>query len=116
VDGSVFLLDHKGVVLRTEGTDPFSITSSGMFYPRAIVSRVPSQRGVFSISSDPQVSFEISKGNFDIQRLVIEAKSKPKMQKVLQQYNINEYSIYQDLDNLSNYLNRLMRIGSPVEK
>ena len=108
-DGAVFILDNKATTIITEKTKPFDISFSGVFYPKVIASRVISQRSIFTISHKPTVSFELLRGEFEIKKIIINGNSKPKIQKSLELYNINEYSIYQDLDNLSNYLNRFIR-------
>ncbi|MEX8546905.1 MAG: hypothetical protein V5804_04815 [Mucilaginibacter sp.] len=104
----VFIVDFKNHPLTTDG-DPFDITSSGFFYPKGLTARVISQRGVFSISHEPTISLEKNIKEYEFIKIVINKKSKKEIQKQLEQYGINEYSIYQDLDSLSDYLNRFIR-------
>jgi hypothetical protein len=105
-DAAVFVFDFEDIVISTDLIDPFDIDFSGVFFPKGITARVISQRGIFSISHKPQKSLEklISHKNFV--KLKIKNEIKFQIQKKLEQYGINEFSIYQDLDNLSSYLNR----------
>jgi len=106
-DASVFVYDFKNEDSLLQNVSPFNITSSGVFYPKGLTARVISQRGIFSISHLPSVSLDKTlKGNF--YKLIIKGKSKRKIHKHLEQYGLNEYSIYQDLDSLSDYLNRFV--------
>lgn len=107
-DASVFLFDYRNEVFDTEKADPFKIKGSGVFHPKGVTARVISQRGIFSISHNPKKSLEILMPNFSFVKLKIKGNSKKAIQKTLEQYGINEFSIYQDLDNLSNYLNRFV--------
>ncbi|NID08923.1 FRG domain-containing protein [Fibrivirga algicola] len=114
-DASVFIFDFKNETTQTERLDPFTITFSGVFYPKGITARVISQRGVFSFSNNPQKSLEVLMPTFDFIKLKINGGAKKSIQKNLEQYGINEFSIYQDLDNLSNYLNRFV-LSKEIDK
>lgn len=107
-DGAVIVMDFKNMTLKTAGLNPFKIPSSGIFYPKGLTSRVVSQRGIFSISHKPTKSLENLLEDCNFIKIRINKKAKENIQKTLEQYGINEFSIYQDLDNLSNYLNRFM--------
>ena len=107
LDSAVFIMDFYNYKIETNLVDPYEIDHSGVFYPKGLSSRVINQRGVFTISHDPQVPFnELREFNFIKLRIV--GKAKKEIQQHLELYGINEYSIYQDLDNLSNYLNRFV--------
>lgn len=108
VDASVFILDFKNETIKTEEYKPFEIGSSGVFYPRGITARVINQRGVFTISHKPQVKFDKLVKEYDFIKIKIKGTAKKEIQRTLEQYGINEFSIFQDLDNLSNYLNRFV--------
>lgn len=108
IDSSLFILDFKNMVIDTQKTTPFNLSFSGVFYPKGLTARVISQRGVFTISQKPEVSLEKLMLQSSIVKVKINGSSKRLIQKNLEQYGINEFSIYQDLDNLSNYLNRFI--------
>lgn len=109
-DASVFIMDFKNKVLKTKEMGPFDKKPiiSGVFYPKGLSARVINQRGVFTISHKPKLSLEkiLNKNTFI--KLRIDGKAKKDILRNLEQYGINEFSIYQDLDNLSNYLNRFI--------
>ncbi len=108
-DGAVFILNNKDEAINTEKVNPFNISFSGVYYPKGIATRVISQRSIFTVSHKPSLSFEDLQSKYEIKKIIITGNAKPKIQKSLELYNINEYSIYQDLDNLSIYLNRFIR-------
>lgn len=107
-DGAFYVFDFKNETLITKNKDPFKINFSGVFYPEGITRRVINQRGVFSISHNPTIPFNELMSKYDFIKFKINKKGKKSIQHSLEQYNINEFSIYNDLDNLSNYLNRFM--------
>lgn len=109
-DSAVFILDFQNSVLPTKEYRPFDkdINVSGVFYPKGLSARVINQRGVFTISHNPKLSLEKILSHFTFTKLRIQGKAKKYILRNLEQYGINEFSIYQDLDNLSNYLNRFI--------
>jgi FRG domain len=107
-DGAVIIMDFSNASLITQNIDPFNIHFSGIYYPKGLTARVISQRGVFSVSHNPSKPFEELTTDFTFVKLRIKSKVKQNLLNVLEQYAINEFSIYQDLDNLSNYLNRFI--------
>lgn len=108
IDSSVFILDFENEVINNQMNSPFEIDHSGVFFPKGITARIISQRGVFTISHKPELSLEKNMKDKKILKIRIKGSSKKSIQKVLEQYGINEFAIYQDLDNLSNYLNRFV--------
>jgi hypothetical protein len=107
-DASVIIMDFKNMTLKTAELNPFKISNSGIFYPKGLTLRVVSQRGIFTISHKPTKPLEKLLVDSNFIKLRIKKNSKENIQKNLEQYGINEFSIYQDLDNLSKYLNRFM--------
>ncbi len=108
IDGSVFIMKFNKNILKTENYGPFDTKESGLFYPKGLSARVINQRGVFSLSHKPRESLEKLLPKLKFTKIKIVGKSKRKLQEQLELYGINEFSIYQDLDNLSNYLNRFI--------
>lgn len=113
-DSAVYIFDFDDIVLTTDIIDPFEIDFSGVFFPKGITARVISQRGIFTISHDPTKSLDKLLPFRNFIKLRIKKNSKFLIQKKLEQYGINEFSIYQDLDNLSSYLNRYV-INKEIE-
>lgn len=108
VDGSVFKMDFSNKTIKTEKYGPFDSKKSGVFYPKGLSARVINQRGIFTLSHKPKKSLEELLPEFKFVKINIKGESKKEIQKQLELYGINEFSIYQDLDNLSNYLNRFV--------
>jgi len=108
INGSVYIMDFNNETLMTDKFGPFESEVSGVFYPRGLSARVINQRGVFSLSHKPKISLEKLLPKYEIVKLKILGNSKKELQRQLEVYGINEFSIYQDLDNLSNYLNRFI--------
>lgn len=107
-DSAVYIFDFSDNWMQDRSTSPFKIKSSGVFYPNGVSARVLSQRGVFSISHKPTTELNKLIDQDQFVKVRIKGSSKRSIQKTLEHYNINEFSIYQDLDNLSNYLNRFV--------
>lgn len=105
-DSAVFVLDNKNMSLAIKGFDPLDIKRSGVFYPRGLASRIISQRSIFTISHKPSEPIDEVRNDFEVSKIIIKNDAKHKIQKTLELFNLNEYSIYNDLDNLSKYLNR----------
>lgn len=101
----VYVYDYDNIGILTQNVAPFDMSFSGVFFPKGLTARVISQRGVFSISNNPTESLDkLVKNSF--YKIIIIGRAKKQIHKCLEQYGINEYSIYQDLDSLSDYLNR----------
>lgn len=108
IDGSVFIMDFNNTTLDTKKHEPFDINESGVFYPKGLSARVINQRGIFTLSHKPKKRLDKLLPEFEFIKIKIKGESKKELQKQLELYDINEFSIYQDLDNLSNYLNRFV--------
>lgn len=107
-DASVYIMNFRDLVLKTTQLDPFTLAQSGIFYPKGLTARVISQRGIFTISHKPSTPLQSLLPENEFIKLRIDNSCKKQILKTLEQYGINEFSIYQDLDNLSNYLNRYL--------
>lgn len=107
-DGALYIYDYtRSKIIDTTYIDPFSQNIKGIIYPTGLTSRIINQRGLFSISHLPNLPFDEQVQGF-ITKYKIPFNSKNLFQKALEKYGINEFSIYNDLDNLSNYLNRFI--------
>ena len=84
--------------------DPFSFKGVGVFFPKGLSARIISQRGLFTICGTPSISLDKEvKGEFE--RVIIAKSAKQDIIRSLDRYGVNELTIFQDLDSLSNYLN-----------
>jgi hypothetical protein len=107
-DACVYILNFDDRSFVTQGVDPFSINSSGIFYPKGLSSRVINQRGCLSISHQPEVPFNRLYDGNEFKKIVIKREGIKTIRKILELYSINEHAIYPDLDGLSKYLNRFV--------
>lgn len=84
--------------------DPFNITGLKVFFPKGLTSRILNQRGVFTISNDPNVPLE-EKIKHRLHKIIIKKEAVEEMKHTLEFYGVNKVSIFQDLDSLSSHLN-----------
>jgi hypothetical protein len=84
--------------------DPFDCKGYKVFFPSGLASRIINQRGVFTISEEPNVPVD-KNSDFEIEKILIKKNAKTDILESLNFLNINELSIFQDLVSLSNYLN-----------
>lgn len=94
IDGSVFIIDFKNEILKTDTLNPFNVEKSGVFYPRNILPIAINQKSVFTLSHNPKISLETLLPQYEIINLKIKGYSKIELQKQLEVYGINESSIF----------------------
>lgn len=80
------------------------------YIPKFISPRMLNQRALFTIHCDANTDIEISEsrlgnGEPNLRRIIIEAKLKREILKMLDDYGINMVSLFPDLDGLSQYIN-----------
>lgn len=103
-DAAIYTFKIKGFVDNKDYETPFDVKEFAVYYPYGLSSRIILQRGLFSISDKP--NFPVEKILKDkLHKIVIPKELKSEVKKQLDFYNINDFSIFQDLDSLSNYLN-----------
>ena len=74
-----------------------------LFFPSGLASRIINQRGLFTISPDPAKNLETEL--LDLKKIIISKKGKKDIINSLDFMGVNRLSLFQDLDNLSEYLN-----------
>ncbi|MUP38660.1 FRG domain-containing protein [Labilibaculum euxinus] len=84
--------------------NPFDFKGFSIFFPSGLSSRILSQRGIFTISSTPNIPLETLLQD-ELQKITIDKKSKKEIIQSLSFYGVNRMSIFQDLDGLSDHLN-----------
>ena len=84
-------------------TNPFKIKKFDTFFPSGLASRIINQRGLFTISPDPAKNLETEL--LDLKKIIISKKGKKDIINSLDFMGVNRLSLFQDLDNLSEYLN-----------
>jgi hypothetical protein len=104
-DAAIFINKAKKYVDEKDFASPFDVKDLSFYYPHGLTNRIILQRGLFSISDRPELAVE-SMLKDDLIKIIIPFKFKQGFKRQLDFYNINEFSIFQDLDSLSIYLNK----------
>lgn len=107
-DVCVYIMDYGNNIFPTNSATPFNVDRSVVFYPKGLSARVINQRGVLTLSHQPNTPLDKIIVNAKFTKLIIKKDAIPEIRKVLTLYSVNEYSIYQDLDSLSKQLNRFI--------
>ena len=102
-DGVIYYFSIKGMYDTDLKTNPFKIKKFDTFFPSGLAARIINQRGLFTISPNPTLSLE--KEVEDLKKIIISKKAKNDIINSLDYVGVNKLSLFQDLDNLSNYLN-----------
>lgn len=87
--------------------DPYKVKKFAIYFPRGLSARIISQRGLFTISSPVKTPLEEILDK-KLHKIIIKKNCKKEILENLDFYGINKLSIFQDLDNLSNYLNNYL--------
>jgi len=119
-DAAIYTFRIDKFIDETIYESPFDIKGFAVYYPHGISTRIIVQRGVFTISEHPEKPVEdVLKGK--LHKIIIPKDLKKDIKSRLEFYDINMFSIFQDLDSLSDYLNNftvesinLLNIKPPV--
>ena len=104
-DSAVFILDLRDP-MTTIDKSPFEISKIFSFFPKGINTRIISQRALFTVTNKPNIPLEDdSYYKKHLTKVVIKKENIIEIKKHLDYMGINEYSIYPDLEGLSEYLN-----------
>lgn len=97
------------------GSSPFKITSTAKFKPIGVAPRISRQGGVFTVSATPKKQIhELLAPNEKLVTLTIKAAYRNELLEELNFYNINQASLFPDLDGLSKHMNWL--VGNNIYK
>lgn len=80
---------------------PFEIKDVMLFRPRHIAARISTQSALFTVHPDPSAVFDM----LSLERIVIKESCKLDLELVLHTYNVNHFTMFPDLDGLSEHLN-----------
>lgn len=101
--GDAVIYGVQGLRTITEEEEgwPFeSHEGPGIYHPPHITSRIPAQRSVFTVHSDPMVPFSPP----SLSRWVITSSACNSIKRILDACAINNSSLFPDLDGLSTYI------------
>ena len=102
-DCAVFAFS-SGPIIQIEQYDTLKKVDSVRFYvPPAISSRLIAQRGMFSIHPDPFVPFD----HDELEKMIIPASAKTHFYRYLRLFEVDDFSLFPDLDGLSSFLSRV---------
>jgi hypothetical protein len=91
--------------------NPFACDKFIIFLPKGLSARIISQRSIFTISNNPHIPLEDAL-NRKIHKIKIPGVLIPPLKEHLDFYGVNIFSIYQDLDSISKYLNEFLLSSS----
>ena len=101
VDGAIYSLKGQGEYVNIEAhPQPFTsdISAGKRLLPVHVTNRIVAQAGLFTIAS-------IYEGDgFELDKMVIPAAEKRNIRRSLNEYGINEFSLFPDLDSISKHL------------
>lgn len=94
-------------ILSEKIEDPFAIEGIKLIFPRGVSARILSQRGLFIISDEPEIPLEDKIGE-KLLKIIIDRKALKDINNTLDFLGVNELSIFQDLNSLSEHLNNYL--------
>jgi hypothetical protein len=87
-----------------ERPDPFNAGGVAIFRPRGVVPRITRQGGCFTIHGPPSTDIKHEDCGI-LHRIVIKKEYRSELLIELSRYGINAFTVFPDLDGVSNYLN-----------
>lgn len=106
VDAALYCIEMlKGDLELSE--NPFDIDKFHIFLPRGLSARIVSQRSIFTISESPNTPLEKTLRR-KIYKIRIPSTIILSLKEKLDYYGVNRFSIYQDLESLSQFLNEFL--------
>ncbi len=107
--GVVYGAHRLGNVSKADETNPFKGKIVGVYRPPHITPRIPAQRSVFTLHSNPTEDFRSQ----SLETWFIPPKAGLRIKAILDACAINESSLFPDLDGLSRYLGWRYKWGKP---
>jgi hypothetical protein len=87
-----------------QDTDPFQMKGFNVFFPSGLATRIINQRGLFTITDKPRLCLK-KQLKSKLKEIIIPKEIKSEILISLDFLGVNKMSLFNDLDNLSNYLN-----------
>jgi hypothetical protein len=100
-DSILYIFNSLNLPEVNERVSPFDIEEVSLFYPRHITNRISAQSGLFTIHPEPSRPFNIN----SLERVTIKQSCKIKIDLALSTYNIDDYTMFPDLDGLARVIN-----------
>ncbi|WP_228236097.1 FRG domain-containing protein [Allomuricauda sp. M10] len=101
-DAAVYKFQYENYAITDK--DPFEFKSVTVYKPRSITKRIIAQQGLFTIHPNPSKSFSKAPAKGALEKIIIDRKYRKKLKFELHRYGYNHFSVYQDLQGLSEYI------------
>lgn len=96
---------------------PFSVTDVLRYRPRCVTRRISAQRGLFTVHPNPLKPLSLGDhGNVIVRRAIIPARCKAKLLWNLSRFDVNQRSMFPDLDGLSGHITWMFSGNDPSEE
>ena len=104
-DGALYTIKPDGFI-NTKTMQPFELPNNtvAFYQPLASNERIMNQFGYFSIHTKPEIELDEKTGNSTLEKIIIPASIKKEIIFALNQFGINNLTIYPDLEGLSKHL------------
>lgn len=105
LEAAVYCLEIRtSEILPESVVDPFGVEGIKVFFPKGMSARILSQRGLFIINDEPEVPLDDKIGK-RLHKIIIDRMALKEINDTLEFLGVNELSIFQDLNSLSDHLN-----------
>lgn len=101
-DAAVFIFKYDGHA--DTKIDPFDFKTVSVYRPRSITKRIIAQQGLFTIHPNLTKSFSKAPEKGTLEKIIIDKKYRTKLKFELHRYGFNHFSVFQDLQGLSEYI------------
>jgi hypothetical protein len=96
---------------------PFAVKEVQRFRPQCVTRRIAAQRGLFTVHPEPTTPLNVGDhGTIIVRRAAIPAHFKPKLLWNLSRYEVNQRSLFPDLDGLSAHIAWMFSGADPSEE
>ncbi|GGH04293.1 hypothetical protein GCM10011416_24210 [Polaribacter pacificus] len=102
-DAAVYKFKYENYAL-TEKKAPFDFKIVTVYKPRSITKRIIAQQGLFTIHPNPSKSFSKAPAKGTLEKIIIDKDYRKKLKFELHRYGYNHFSVFQDLQGLSEYI------------
>lgn len=96
-DSILYIFNIKDLTISNFMEDPFAITSDQIFMPTHLSRRISAQDGLFTVHANPEEVFNPK----TLERIIIKKEVQIDLLVTLSMYNVNEFSLFPDLNGLA---------------
>lgn len=99
-DSVIYAYYNKWHISIEKHPEPFEYDKVGKFIPRHLTRRITAQAGLFTIHPNPFKSFDSDK----VEKIIVPNRIRHELKKTLSKYGVDRFSLFPDLDGLSNHI------------